>query len=167
VHNANFTRLQVVEDVSDPAYLFSLAGIERVLFVLRAHNLTVVLHLPQAGEVWRQAEHQISAHLSSHRIDLGTSPSRSPGSYYSSPMFLVHPKKGGRQVFRRQLIESDLTASEFTMAHLVRASRLLRNPEELAQHPLLFFGQSSSVSENSTHSNNNIQLRVTKTFGVR
>jgi hypothetical protein len=58
-------------------------------------------------------------------------------------MVLVHPKPGrARQSSRRTFVESDLTIRNLTVSALTKTSRILENPEDNAEHPLLFFGSS-------------------------
>ena len=107
------------------------------------HNLLCNLTLPSIGEVWRAVSQQISTHIFSHHITTGW-PSTSE-SFFSIPMFLIHPIRG-RQAIVRKFIESDLTASTFTVSNLTKLSHLMSNPEENAELPLLFFGKSLNFS---------------------
>jgi len=107
---------------------------------LREHDLVLNLSLPCAGEVWRIVNNQIVDHLSNHNIHVKSQ----PGGFFSSPMSLIHPKKG-RQMSSRVFNESDLTASTFTITELEKISLLVSNPEENAEHGLLFFGKSRAV----------------------
>jgi|ERR1700722_14379810 len=130
----------MVLDRSDPHYSFGLSDVERLLTALRAHNLTCVLSLPNVGEVWRIVNEQIEAHLSRHQIVLKTSSNPRSNGYFDSPMFLIHHKRGGRQVLRQAFVQSDFSGNTFTVTALKNTSGLLSNPEDDAMHPLLFFG---------------------------
>jgi hypothetical protein len=130
----------MVIDHSDPQYSFGLSDVERVLTALREHSLVCVLSLPNTGEVWRIVNEQIQAHLSQHQIVFKTSPSSFSNGYFETPMFLVHRKRGGRQVVRQPFVQSDFSGNTFTVTTLQHTSNLLSNPEDNAMHPLLFFG---------------------------
>ena len=136
-----FTITQVVkqQQEAEVVYRFTLADVSQVVPQLQEHGLTCRISLPQAGEVWRPVEQQILDHLRNQDISAGVAPNRAAGSYFTSPLLLVHPTKG-RQATQRPFVESDLTASTFTVAELRKKSQLVNNPIEGARDHLLFFG---------------------------
>lgn len=130
----------MVNDRSDPQYSFGLSDVERLLSTLRAYNLTCVVSLPNIGEVWRIVSEKILTHLSQHHIVAMTSANPSSNGFFDTPMFLVHRRRGGRQVPRQSFIQSDFSGNTFTVTALRNTSNLLSNPEDNAAHPLIFFG---------------------------
>jgi hypothetical protein len=139
--SSQLTPWQLAGDNS-PLYTFSLPDVERLLVALRVNNLTCLLSLPTVGEVWRILDEQILSHLSRHGIKAEPSSDFFASGFFTTSMFLIHPKKGGRQVLRREFVESDFTSSIFTVETLESTSRMVSNPESNARHPLLFFGTS-------------------------
>jgi hypothetical protein len=126
---------QIVKPKQDPTYQFKLSEIVLLINTLRSFNLTCVLTLPTEGAVWRTVDEQISAHLQSHNISVKSS----CFDYFSTDMYLIHPRRGPMTNPRR-FSESNLTPDTFTAEKLKEIAQLLSNPEEGAQHLLLFFG---------------------------
>jgi hypothetical protein len=139
--SSQMTPYQIIGDRSEAEYAFTLEDVEQLLVVLRANKLTCILSLSTVGEVWRIVNEQILSHLSTHGIIPPPASGSFPRGYFTTPMYLIHPK-GGRQVLRRAFVQSDITSSAFTATTLERTSRLVSNPEDNARHPLLFFGAS-------------------------
>jgi hypothetical protein len=156
----------VLEHLSEIDYRLRLSDIAHIIPNLQECNLTCVLSLPYAGEVWREVEQQILEHLRSQDISVGLAPNRNGNNYFTSPIFLVHPTKG-RQSSTRLFVEADLTASTFTVAELNKKSQLVNNPMEGSRYRLLFFGRTGIFVSGPGLTFLFLQRHATVTYAVR